>query len=273
MKRISLILLFFFLIYLTGAGGPLFAASPSRLVQEGNRLYRKGKYAEAIKRYDKAALALPQSPRISFNKGDAYFAKGDLEQARKLLRQAAQKAVGVKLESRAKYNLGNLTFQEAVKYEHTAPREALSKLKKSVQLYRETLDLDPTDKDAKYNIEVARLLMKKILDKLKKQKKKQKNRQKKTKKTKSSAKKKPAPSPSPAGGNKQKKEAGKKGKQPESQQVKKGGEKKKEELRKEQARIKNTQARDILREEKRNRELLRNLRRAAGGYQPVEKNW
>jgi len=241
---------------------PLFAASPSRLVKEGNRLYRKGKYTEALKRYDKAALALPQSPRIYFNKGDAYLAKGELEQARKLLRQAAQKTVGVKLEARAKYNLGNLAFREAVKSENTAPREALSKLKKSIQLYRETLDLDPRDKDAKYNIEVARLLMKKILDKLKKEKEKQKNRQKKTK---NSAKKKPASSSSPSGGNKRKKKAGEK--------RKKGGEKKKEQLRKEQARIKNTQARDILREEKRNRALLRNLRRAAAGYQPVEKNW
>lgn len=270
MKRVPLILSFLFLIYLTGAGGPLFAASASRLVKEGNRLYRKGKYAEAIKKYDKASVALPQSPRIDFNKGDAYLAKGELSKARELLRQTAQKAVGVKLEARAKYNLGNLDFREAVKYENNAPREALSKLEKSVQLYRETLDLDPTDKDAKYNIEVARLLMKKILDKLKKQKKKQKSRQKKTK---NSVKKRPASSPSPSGGKKRKKEAGEKRKQPEVRQAKNGGEKKKEELRKEQARIKNTQARDILREEKRNRALLRNLRRAAGGYQPVEKNW
>ncbi len=270
MKKIFLILSFFFLIYLTGAGGPLFAASPSRLVQEGNRLYRKGKYTEALKRYDKASVALPHSPRIDFDKGDAYLSKGDLAQARKLLRQAAQKAAGVKLEARAKYNLGNLAFREAVKSENTAPREALSKLEKSIQLYRETLDLDPTDKEAKYNIEVARLLMKKIRAKLKKKKKKQKKRPKKTK---NSAKKKPASSSSPSGGKKRKKEAGEKRKQPQGRQAKKGGEKKKEQLRKEQARIKNTQARDILREEKRNRALLRNLRRAAAGYQPVEKNW
>ena len=270
MKKIFLILSFFFLIYLAGTSLPLFAASPSRLVQEGNRLYRQGKYAEAIKKYDKAAQALPQSPRIYFNKGDAYLAKGDPEKARKLLRQAAQKAVGVKLEAGAKYNLGNLAFQEAVKSRNKAPREALSKLEQSLQLYRETLDLDPTDKDAKYNIEVARILMKEILDKLKKQPKEQKKGQKKSR---NPAKKKPASPSSPSGGKKRKKAAGEKRKSPEARPAPKGREKKKEELRKEQARIKNTQAQEILREERRNRALLRNLRRPAGGYQPVEKNW
>ncbi|NOX96748.1 MAG: tetratricopeptide repeat protein [Nitrospirae bacterium] len=179
MKKNSRILSFVFLIFLTGAGIPLFAASPSRLVEEGNRLYREGKYNEAIRKYEKASVARPESPRIYFNKGNAYLAEGNLDKARKLLRQAAQKATNVKLEARAKYNLGNLAFQEAKKYQDKDPQKALSKLEESTRLYRETLDLDSSDEDAKYNLEVARILMKDILDKLKKQQEKQKARQKK----------------------------------------------------------------------------------------------
>ncbi len=402
MKKNSRILSVVFLIFLTGAGIPLFAASPSRLVEEGNRLYRKGKYNEALRKYEKASVDQPGSPRIYFNKGNAYLAEGDLDKARKLLRQAAQKATNVKLEARAKYNLGNLAFQEAKKYQDRDPQKALSKLEESARLYRETLDLDPSDEDAKYNLEVARILTKDILDKIKKQQEKQKARQKKKnnlakklkkliagqgeelKKTKELEtrkaagnkspdkvrenidkelkalterqgktrektgkltkelrdlsrpqtppqsnrpftkiaghtdkanlaqalaenelrkgklpgartnqekalqelnkaldllKKPPSPSP-PQGGNKRKKEEKKKeeekkgkqkkGKQEENQQAGKSKEKK-EGLRKKQVQINNTQARDILKEEKRNREML-NLPHS-GSYQPVDKNW
>lgn len=157
MKRVPHILSFLFLTYLAGATMPLFAASPSKLVEEGNRLYRKGKYNEANQSYEKAAVDIPESPEIYFNKGNAYLAQGDMEKARELFRQAAQKATEVKLEARAKYNLGNLTFQEAVKYQDNDLQKALSKLEESARFYREVLDLDPSDEDAKYNIEVARL--------------------------------------------------------------------------------------------------------------------
>ncbi len=181
MKRVPRVLSFLFLIYLTGVTVPFLAASPSKLVEEGNRLYRKGKYNEANQSYEKAAVDIPESPEIYFNKGNAYLAQGDMEKARELFRQAAQKATEVKLEARAKYNLGNLTFQEAVKYQDDDLQKALSKLEESALFYREVLDMDPSDEDSKYNIEVARLFMKDILDKLKKQQEEQKAQQEKAK--------------------------------------------------------------------------------------------
>ncbi len=181
MKRVSLILSFLFLTYLTGAFiAPLFAAPVSKLVEEGNQLYRKGKYSQAIRKYEQAAVDLPESAEIYFNEGNAYLSQGDTEKARKLLLQAAQKSTDIKLEARAKYNLGNLAFQEAKKYQDDNLKKAISKLEESARFYRETLDLDPTDNDAKYNIEIARIVMKDILDKLKKQQEKQKSRQKET---------------------------------------------------------------------------------------------
>ncbi len=155
------------------------AGSPEDLVQEGNRLLEQGKYDEAIEKYEAASVDAPENPEIYFNKGNAYYRKGDFAKAKSLFEKAALKTKILDLEAKAKYNLGNCSFREGERQKDSDLQKALGEFQSSVRFYQEALKLDPKLEDAAHNIEVARLVMKDILDKLKKEQEKQKKEQKK----------------------------------------------------------------------------------------------
>ena len=76
---------------------------------------------------------------LDFGRGSSAFQQGDLETAKHSFEQSL-KADDEQLKSKAMYNLGN-TF-----YQNQKTEEALA-------FYRKALELDPTDKEAKYNYE------------------------------------------------------------------------------------------------------------------------
>jgi len=124
---------------------PLLASARSKN-EQGNRLYEEKKYDEALKRYTEAQLEAPDSPQLHYNLGNVLFRKGDLEKARDEYRRALA-AANPALDPRAVYNMGN-TFLSQQQY-----RDAVS-------AYQRALKLNPSDADAKRNLELALLRMK-----------------------------------------------------------------------------------------------------------------
>ena len=125
-----------------GAGNP-----GASLVEEGNRLFSEGKYDEALTKYSKAQVELPQSPEIYYNIGDAQYGKGDYEKSSALFQKAGE-SEDISLNARAGYNLGNTLFRE-------------EKYQEAIAAYKASLKLNPEDKDAKFNFELARHRLKK----------------------------------------------------------------------------------------------------------------
>ena len=136
------------------------AASPYRAVQQGNTLYQHGKYAEAAEQYDSAGQALPDAAEIHFNQGNAAYQQQDYRKALEHYSQALQTSDRT-LEGKVKYNLGNVEYQQALQ-NLQRPQEALPHLRSAMTYYRDSLDVDPQQQDARYNLELSHLLLHKL---------------------------------------------------------------------------------------------------------------
>jgi len=143
------------------------------LVERGNKLYKQGNFNDAINSYDQALLDAPGALEPKFNQANSYYRLDDLAKAMDLYRQVAAESKDMKVVTRAKYNLGNSYFQQGSKQKDSNLQKAIDDLKTAIGSWRGVLDIEPENKKAARNIEVARLLIKDLLDQLKKQQQQQ----------------------------------------------------------------------------------------------------
>ncbi len=147
------------------------------MLQQGNRLYDDKQFAEAVNKYNDALVEQPQAVEPKFNKANSYYRLDDLSEAMDLYQQVAAESKDMSLVAKAKYNLGNCCFQRGAKQRDSNLQKALEDMQTSIANWRQVLDLDPQNKRAARNIEVARLTIKDILDQIKKQQEEQKKQQ------------------------------------------------------------------------------------------------
>lgn len=146
------------------------AETARNIVQKGNRLYSQGQYDEAIEKYDEAILAEPAAIEPKFNKADSLYRLDEIDEAETLYKQVATESKDMALVAKAKYNLGNGYFQKGNKQRESNLEDSLEDYKESVSYWRGVLDLEPSNEKAAKNIEVARLVMKDVMDQINKQK-------------------------------------------------------------------------------------------------------
>jgi tetratricopeptide (TPR) repeat protein len=175
-RRAKLTLLFILLTM-----QPARANSAQTSVLEGNKLYRQGNFTEAIKQYDQALLEQPQVMEPKFNKANCYYQLDDLANAIDLYNEVAAESKDMKLVAGAKYNLGNCYFKRGSKQKDSDLQKALKDLQSSIIHWRQALDIEPENQNAAKNIEVARLIIKDILDQLNKQREQQQQQAEKQK--------------------------------------------------------------------------------------------
>ena len=127
-----------------------------KAIREGNRLYKEGRFLDAAREYDKALKANPASMEALFNMGltqvkRSATAQGDSLKAtflqaaatsfEKVGADAARKPL---LASKAFYNLGNMAFNK-------------EDYGQAIQLYKQSLRLNPNDENARKNLRIAQL--------------------------------------------------------------------------------------------------------------------
>src|SRR5215510_7736128 len=151
-----------FLIFLLVLSLPIpgQAVSPYQAVQQGNALYQSGKYAEAAEQYGSASQMVPDAAEIHFNQGNAAYKQQDYRKAHEHYTQALQTADRT-LEGKVKYNLGNVEYQQALQ-NLQQPQAAMPHLRSAMTYYRDSLDVDPQQQDARYNLELSHLLLHKL---------------------------------------------------------------------------------------------------------------
>jgi Ca-activated chloride channel family protein len=149
--------------------------SAREMLRQGNRLYGENQYAEAVNKYNEVLVEQPQAVEPKFNKANSYFRLDDLSEAMDLYQQVAAESKNMSLVAKAKYNLGNCFFQRGTKQRDSNLQKAVEDMETSIANWRQVLDIDPQNKKAAKNIEVARLTIKDILDQMKKQQQDQKN--------------------------------------------------------------------------------------------------
>ena len=122
------------------------AESLASKVREGNRLFAQGKYAEAETAYMDAQINNPGKPEVLYNLGNSLIKQKKYSQGVQSLRQSADKGDKA-IRENSWYNTGNALFEAG-------------RFKDSAEAFVQSLKLDPSDKDAKHNLELALLKLK-----------------------------------------------------------------------------------------------------------------
>lgn len=120
-------------------------ASTRSLNEEGNRAYRRAEFEQALRAYTEAQVRAPDSPVIQYNIGNVFYRQEEYERASEAYRKALEAARGPLARDSA-YNLGNARFQAG---DYAG----------AVAAYRGALQIDPADRDAKRNLEIALSLL------------------------------------------------------------------------------------------------------------------
>lgn len=119
------------------------AQSEKKLVREGNRDYDEGNFAEAEVEYRKALDDNPNYYKGKFNLGDAMYNQENFEESGKIFNELAEANLSPEQKSKVHYNQGN-NLMKGQKYGE------------AVEAFKKSLRLNPSDYDAKYNLEYAR---------------------------------------------------------------------------------------------------------------------
>lgn len=115
-------------------------------VREGNKLYTKEKYTESEIAYRKSLEVNPKSIEGNYNLGNSLYKQGKYDEAAKQYQQTiAQEADPLKL-AQAFHNMGNITMQK-------------KDYAKSVEAYKMSLRLNPSDDETRYNLALAQKLL------------------------------------------------------------------------------------------------------------------
>lgn len=129
---------------LLAVGTPAFALGPFEknhpLVAEGLAAYESGQYEKALEKFDAAKKELPASAALEFNRGNALYKLGRLQEAKEVFEAVAESGKG-ELRQKDFYNLGTTLA-------------AMGEEKAAISALKKALVLDPKDEQARHNLEV-----------------------------------------------------------------------------------------------------------------------
>ena len=140
--RITQIMVGLFLL-LTAAG---LADSFTDMVDKGNAAFKEGDYRTALDYYHQAEVERPETPELYYNIGSALYGEQKYEEAVDKL-QKSFSTDDVAKEAAGQYNLGNVYYR-------------MGDYQNAILAYQQSLKLNPEDMDAKYNLELARKMLK-----------------------------------------------------------------------------------------------------------------
>ncbi len=140
--------LLYITLFLFAAAGAQAQQLPERsLVRKGNRQYNKGNYEQSIGRYEQALQAAPGQFEAIYNLGNALYKAERFDRAEQTMQQAAADSLRADTErAEAFYNLGNAQFKQ-------------QKYQEALESYKQSLRLNPSDMEAKYNYAYTKRLL------------------------------------------------------------------------------------------------------------------
>ena len=137
----------YIILFLFTASGAQAQQLPERsLVRKGNRQYNKGNYEQSAGRYEQALQAAPGQFEAIYNLGNALYKAERFDRAEQTMQQAAADSLRADTErAEAFYNLGNA-------------QSGKQKIRKR-RCYKQSLRLNPSDMEAKYNYAYTKRLL------------------------------------------------------------------------------------------------------------------
>jgi Ca-activated chloride channel family protein len=127
---------------------PVSADPADSNIQEGLSQYQEGLFPEAAENFSQARSSRPDDPRLNYNLGSSYYKQEKFQEALQDYTHAALENSDPQLKKNSLYNSGNTLFK-------------MGKLQEAEAAYKKVLTLDPSDMDAKFNLEFVREQLKK----------------------------------------------------------------------------------------------------------------
>lgn len=134
------------------------SANPGKLFRAGNKAMSESRFDEAIKAYNEATVAAPESAEIYYNLGSAQYRAGGYEEAAMSFEYASSLAQNNSMRSLSLYNLGNCLVKTSEALRQQDPNAAAGYCQQAAWYYRLALDQDSTFSDAAYNLEITQHL-------------------------------------------------------------------------------------------------------------------
>lgn len=121
--------------------------SEKKYLRQGNSKYFKGDFTESEVLYRKAIDRNPVSSDAAFSLGDALYRQGKFEDASGSFFTAAEMRKDNLKKAESLYNLGNSYLKN-------------KKVEESIEAYKNSLRLNPSNMEAKYNLAYAQDMLK-----------------------------------------------------------------------------------------------------------------
>jgi len=118
-----------------------FLKTSSSLTKAGNDHFSEKRYESALEKYREAQIKDPDQPEIQYNLGTSLYELDQFQESEERFKQAVESLTGKEQKAKAWYNYGNAQYR-------------LGDFEMAIESYKNALDLNPDDKDAKYNLEV-----------------------------------------------------------------------------------------------------------------------
>ena len=124
------------------------AQEVDKTIQRGNDLYKQQQYQQAEQVYKEAIEQDPNNATAKYNQANAIYKQNKPDEAIRALNDLAFKTENNEMKSKAYYNKGAIL-------------SAQKKLEESIEAYKEALRRNPSDKEARENLQKALLELKK----------------------------------------------------------------------------------------------------------------
>jgi len=155
------------ILILSFTSGALFAQKANEAIQAGNDAYRHQQYEQAQKSYADVLKMQPANATAKYNLAAVTYRMDKQDEAVKAYDDFTRLESDAALRAKSLYNMGAVLSKQ-------------KKLEESIEAYKSALRMDPTDKEARDNLQKALMeLKKKEPPKQKDDQKKKKQEQKK----------------------------------------------------------------------------------------------
>ncbi len=151
-----------------GAASGVDPAALRGLLEGAARAMDAGEYADALRLYEEARQHRPQAAQLPFNMGVAAYRAGDFDRAAELFDEARLDARDPELRARSAYNLGTTAYRRSLQGPGEAQQaqaaldKAATDLAGALEHFREAIDADPADQDARANGELTQRWLKEL---------------------------------------------------------------------------------------------------------------
>ena len=161
-KRLTI--LFSFLL-VAGATLRVCGQQADALIRSGNRYYKQKQIDQSQKQYEAALQASPDDPKAHYNLGNVQYRKNNFDEAAKSYGASAEHGPDSAFKEKSLYNQGVALIKG-------------QKLQESINAWENALKINPSDQEARENLEKALLELKRQQQQQQKDQKNKKDKKK-----------------------------------------------------------------------------------------------